>query len=275
MRSESKRATGVKGAAVHRVAWLPDADARDAVVIAHGYAEHSGRYAHVAEALVADGLAVHALDHRGHGRSEGPRVNVEDFRHYLSDLDALVDEVRLRHVGRTFLLGHSLGGLIAASYAAERQGKLDGLVLSGASVKPVRVSPVLNAVARTLARVAPGAPVVKLPLDKISRDPEVVARYQADPLVFDRPMAARQAREAVDAQARLAGRVGSITLPVLIMHGTADGLVSVADSEWFFERVGSADKTLKLYDGLYHEIFNEPEKERVLADLREWLRAHR
>lgn len=275
MRTESTRVPGMKGAAVQRVAWLPEAEAEDAVVIVHGYAEHSGRYGHVAEALVADGLAVHALDHRGHGRSEGPTVNVEDFRFYVSDLDALVDEVKVRHPGRTFLLGHSLGGLIAASYAAEQQRKLAGLVLSGASVKPARVSPVLNAVARTLAVVAPGAPVLKLPLDKISRDPEVVARYKADPLVFDRPLAARQAREAVDAQARLASQAASITIPVLVMHGAADAIVAPGDSQWFYERIGSADKTLRLYDGLYHEILNEPEKEQVLADLRGWLKAHR
>ena len=275
MRIEESRAPGALHVQLQRIAWLPEVDGPDAVVIAHGYAEHSGRYGHVAAALVEDGFAVHALDHRGHGRSEGPLVNVENFQHYIDDLDALVLDVKARHRGATFLLGHSMGGLIAADYATQHQDRLSGLVLSGPAVMRRKVSPMLNLTARVLARIAPGAGVLKLPLDAISRDPEVVSRYQADPLVHDVPMRARQAVQSVDAQGRLEPRMASISIPLLVIQGSDDRIVDPASAAFIHDRVGSTDRTIKIYEGLYHEILNEPERATVLADLRAWLAAHR
>lgn len=275
MRIEEAQLTGGRGVSLHRVAWLPPGEVTDSVVIVHGYGEHSGRYSEVAAALAEDGLAVHALDHRGHGRSEGPLVNVENFQLYIDDLDSLVRLVKARHAGRTFMLGHSLGGLVAASYAADHQDRLDGLILSAPAVMSRPVPPFLNLTARVLARVAPGAPVLKLPLEAISRDPQVVSRYLSDPLVHPLPMRARQAVQSAGAQSRLAPRLASISIPVLVMQGTGDRIVDPGSGPFLHARVGSADRTLKLYEGLYHEILNEPERVAVLADLRAWLAARR
>ena len=275
MRIEESRSAGARGVQLQQITWLPEFEATDAVVIAHGYGEHSGRYSHVAAALVEDGFAVHALDHRGHGRSEGPTVNVEHFQDYVEDLDLVVMAAKVRHPGATFLLGHSMGGLIAADYATQHQARLTGLILSGPAVMRRRVSPTLNLIARVLARIAPATGVLKLPLEAISRDPEVVRRYQADPLVHAVPMRARQAVQSVDAQTRLETRLGSITIPVLVMYGAADRIVDPASAAFVEARIGSSDRTVKRYEGLYHEIFNEPEKEVVLADLRAWLAGHR
>ena len=202
-------------------------------------------------------------------------MNVERFQDYVDDLDVVVVSAKVRHPGATFLLGHSMGGLIAADYATQHQARLTGLVLSGPAVMPRRVSPMLNLVARVLARIAPAIGVLKLPLDAISRDPEVVRSYQADPLVHAVPMRARQAVQSADAQTRLEPMLGSITIPVLAMHGAADRIVDPASTAFLQARVGSADRTVKIYEGLYHEILNEPEQEVVLADLRAWLAEHR
>lgn len=256
--------------------WLPDGDARADIAIIHGYAEHSGRYDHVARFLASRGYAVTAIDLRGHGRSEGERVLVRSFNEYLDDADTLLARVRARSGGTrpVFLLGHSMGGAIAALAVVSRRPRIDGLLLSGAAVSPPRgLMRVLNPVIQFLGRRLPKLGIRTLPADAVSRDLAVVARYDADPLNYRGKVPAGLAAAMLRASDTIDRRTPRIDLPLLVMHGSEDQLVPVDASRRLYERATSADKTLKVYDGLYHEILNEPEQETVLNDIAAWLDA--
>jgi alpha-beta hydrolase superfamily lysophospholipase len=265
---------GVGGLRIFSQAWLPESSPRAVVVIAHGAGEHSGRYAHVAARLVDDGYAVYALDHRGHGHSEGHRAHVDRMDNLVADLDSFVVLASGEHPGvRTFLLGHSLGGAISLRYAIRHQDRLTGLILSGtlaaldAAPAPMRVA------ARVLSVVAPRLPLIAVDPSLVSRDPEVVRAYETDPLVFHGKLSARTVGEIAAAVESFPSGVAAITVPVLILYGSEDGLVPPAGSVMISERIGSSDKTVTAYDGLYHEILNEPEQDRVLDDIVAWLDA--
>jgi acylglycerol lipase len=242
--------------------WAADGPARGNVVIAHGFAEHSGRYAHVAAALTQAGLSVWAADHRGHGHSEGERANIESVEAAVADLDLFVDVVRdAAPDGPLFLVGHSMGGLVATAYAEARQPRLDGLALSGALVYVV---PELVALAE-LEEI----PDLGL-ADAISSDPDVIQASKDDPLVYLGPPPRgflRAAGQVEDVRARL----GELTLPMLVMHGSADLLVSPQAFKDIVAGVSSQDLTARLWPGLWHEIFNEPGRDRVLAVLTAWI----
>jgi lysophospholipase len=266
---------GAAGTQIYSQAWLPDGEPRAALVIAHGFGEHSARYAHVGDKLAAAGYAVYALDHRGHGRSEGKRAMLEQWDHVLDDLGALIAKARERHPDvPVFLLGHSLGGAIALSYAMRHQDQLAGLALSGAVSKMDAAPPPVRVAAKVLSRVAPGVGVYKVDSALVSRDPAVVSAYDADPLVHHGKMPARTAGELAAAVDGFDSGLPSLSLPLLLMHGTGDEIVPAGGTKMVAERAGSADKTLKLYHGLYHEILNEPEQGEVIRDLIEWLNAH-
>ena len=266
---------GAAGGSIFWQKWEP-AKPKAVVVIAHGLAEHSGRYGHVADRLNESGYAVYALDHRGHGRSDGTPGNVERFTFLRGDLDTLLSQARGEHPGLpVFLLGHSYGGLIALEYLVTRGSSgLTGLCLSGAAVDPSVGSPVERAVAPLLSAIAPNLQVVPLDPQAVSRDPLEVKKYVEDPLNYHGKIRARTGAESLAAVKRVVAGLGRVTLPVLVQHGTEDKLVSAAGSKMIAEQIGSHDKTLHLYDGLYHEIFNEPERDRVLGDLVGWLDAH-
>ena len=252
----------------------PAAPPRATVMITHGVNEHAGRYEHVAARLIACGYGVCAPDLRGHGRSEGPRALVRDLGEYLPDLDAAFDWLKAQGpTGPLFLLGHSMGAAVSALYVLRRRPELAGLILSGGPViTPPDLSPLLRRVAPFLAKVTPRLPTQ--PISGISRDPEVVARTKADPLMTQTPIRAASGAALLRAAAEIEAQMGAFGLPLLIMHGGADRIVSPEGSRVLYERAGSIDKTLRIYDGLYHEIFNEPEKEQVLDDLCAWLDAH-
>lgn len=264
---------GAGGLEIHWRAWSPPDPARAVVLIAHGAAEHSGRYEWVAGRLVERGLAVLALDHRGHGRSDGPRAYVDRVEHAVADLDALARLAADREPGvPLFLLGHSMGGMIALAYALDHQEKLAGLVLSA----PLALLPVPAAArlaARTLGTVAPRLPVARIDGSTVSRDPAVVAAYDSDPLNHRRPLPARTVAELLATVATFPDRLPDLRLPLLTVYGTGDRLVDPRASRLVDDRAGSADKTLIAYDGLYHEVLNEPERERVLADVADWIEA--
>ena len=265
---------GAGGVRLYRQAWVPDDETRGVVVLAHGLSEHSGRYQHVAARLVGEGFAVEALDHRGHGRSEGSRafVEVEDV---VADLDRLVDGAATTYQGLPlFLLGHSMGGLIATEYAIRHQQKLTGLILSASLAVLEATSPVTRLTARVISAIAPRLGLVEVDSTLVSRDPEVVRAYDADPLVYRRRLPARTVSELASAIGSLPERARVITVPVLIMYGSGDHLVPPAGSVMLDSVISSQDKTLRVYDGLYHEILNEPEQEEVLDDLVNWLLAH-
>lgn len=257
--------------------WVPE-DPRavsGVVVVAHGAAEHSGRYAHVGERFADAGYATYALDHRGHGRSEGVRANIGRMSEVLADLDQLVRQSARDHDGvPVFLLGHSMGGLIALDYVTDPgfTFPLAGLILSGPAVESEVGSPVQRAAAKVLSAVAPNLGVLALDASAVSKDPAVVAAYDADPLVYRKKLRARTGAEMLDAMSRVKARLSDIAIPVLVMHGTEDRLTAPAGSRAVAEGVGTTDITLKLYEGLYHEIFNEPEQDSVFGDVLTWLK---
>ncbi len=265
--------TGVGELELYRQAWIPDGDVRAVVVIAHGVSEHSGRYRHVAAPLAAEGYAVHALDHRGHGRSEGARAFVERLGNVVADLHALVEATAATYEGLpVFLLGHSMGGLVAAHYALAHQESLSGLILSGPLAALEAASPLSRLAARMLSALTPRMGVLGIDSALISRDPEVVRAYREDPLVFHGKLPARTVSELEQGVSALPRRVHAITVPTLIMYGSADGLCPPAGSIMLHERIGAHDKRMRVFDGLYHEIFNEPEQEQVISELQAWLR---
>ncbi len=267
--------TGASGDQVFWRSWSPTA-VKAVVVLAHGISEHTGRYVHVAERLNEAGYAVFAPDHQGHGRSGGTPGNIGRMAWVRTDLHHVRGLAEAAHPGvPVFVLGHSLGGLIALDYVIDRgQDGLAGLALSGAAVDPSIGSALEKRLAPVLGALVPNAPVVDLGSDGISRDPAVVAAYCADPLVYNGKVRARSGAEALAATGRVTARMGRLSLPVLIMHGTEDTLAAPAGSRLVNDRIGSRDKTLRMYDGLFHEIFNEPEQDQVLDDLADWLDQH-
>lgn len=262
---------GAGGCELFWQSWHGDGPPRALVVIVHGLGEHSDRYDHVARRLVADGCAVYAVDHRGHGRSQGPRALIDDVDAVVADLDALVLAARAAHPGvPAFMLGHSLGGMLAVRYALAHQDHLDGLIVTGALAQ-VDASPALRVVGRVIAAVAPRAPLISIDPELVSRDPAVVQAYRADPLVHHGRVPARTGVTIADTTAALPDAVGALTLPVLIAYGTADGICAPAGSEMLARRIGSPQITVRRYEGLYHEVLNEPEREAVLGDVSAWL----
>jgi acylglycerol lipase len=255
--------------------WTPEeAPPRAAIVLVHGLGEHSGRYGHVVARLVQEGYAVYALDHRGHGRSDGPRAFIEDMDNVVADVDTLVDRVAVTEPGvPVFMVGHSMGGLVALRYALAHQERLAGLVLSSALAQLDAVPKPLQLVGRALSVIAPRAPLIAIDPALTSRDPAVVEAYRSDSLVHHGKVPARTAIQLADAVEGFPSAVAAITVPTLILYGTADGLCPPAGSVMLAERIGAADITVTAYDGLFHEIFNEPERDAVLDDVVGWLGA--
>jgi alpha-beta hydrolase superfamily lysophospholipase len=257
--------------------WLPDGEPVAAVVIVHGIDEHSGRYARLAGDLNRHGYAVYTMDLRGHGRSAGDRVLIRSFDQYLDDVEVLLERVAARQPGKPlFLLGHSMGGAIVALLGILRPPKVRGLVLSGpAVVVGGRVFPVLRHLARLASLLWPTLRVARMGCRYISRDPAVVEAFRNDPLVFHGRFPVRTGAEILRAAKRIHSGMGKLRLPLLILHGTKDFSTDPEGSRLLAAHAGSADKTLRLYPGLYHEVFSEPEREQVVADLLAWLDARK
>jgi len=256
--------------------WVPEGETKAVVVIVHGFAEHSGRYSHVAKRLNENGYAVYTFDLRLHGRSGGAKAFVKSFDDYLADLDVFIARVREREPQKPlFILGHSMGGTITTLYTITRKPDITGLMLSGAALKMGDdISPILISLSGIIGSILPKLPTVKLDSSAISRDAEVIKSYDADPLNYRGGTPARTGAEIVRATRTIQERMEEIDVPLLIMHGTADRLANIEGSKELNERARSADKTLKLYEGLYHEILNEPEKDEVMNDMVEWMNSH-
>jgi len=244
-------------------------------VIAHGVSEHSDRYAHVARRLVAGGYAVAALDHRGHGRSEGKRGVVDRMGKAADDVGTLIG-MEHEQLGekKLFLLGHSMGGAIALDYALQHQDQIDGLVLTAPAAALESASTFELLAGGVLSAVAPSAGVFPVDSGTVSRDPEVVRAYDEDPMVFHGKLPARTVAELAKVIGTFEKRVPELTLPLLVMVGTGDRLVPPAASAMVHAGASSTDKKLIEYEGLYHEILNEPEQDKVMDDLVAWLDAH-
>ena len=270
------RLTGAGGVGLYWQGRLPAGEPRGLLLLCHGLGEHSGRYVTVLDTLVPDGWAVYGLDHRGHGRSRGPRAHVRDYAHFLADYDTFRRTITARHPRlRPFLLGHSMGGQIALAYALDHQDALAGLVLSAPALAAPPVPRALRMAARTLARVRPTLRRAVVDLGGISRDEAVVAAYRADALVHQGHPTLALSVALVDRMALLAARAPELTLPLLLQHGTADAVCDPAGSRALAAAVSSQDRTVRWYEGFWHEIYHEPGRERPLADLREWLAGRR
>ncbi|WP_135451479.1 alpha/beta hydrolase [Mycobacterium sp. DL99] len=267
---------GVGGVRIVYDVWTPDIAPRGVVVLSHGLGEHAGRYHHVAQRFGQAGLVVYALDHRGHGRSGGKRVYLRDMSEYVGDFHMLVGIAAAEYPQLPLLvLGHSMGGAIVFSYGVEYPDEYTAMVLSGPAVAAqAAVSSALAAVAKVLGKIAPGLPVENLDANAVSRDPEVVAAYKADPLVWHGKVPAGIARALMIVGETMPQRASALTAPLLVVHGEKDRLVSADGSRHLVECVGSPDVHLKVYPGLFHEVFNEPEKELVLDDVTTWIETH-
>jgi len=256
--------------------YLPEERPKAVLLILHGLAEHIGRYMNVVDYFVPKNYAVYGFDQRGHGKSKGMRGYVEEFSHYIADVKTFFDMVRSKHPSdRLFIVGHSVGGTIAIVYSLRYQSEFDGLILSGATIKPgSSLSPMKILLARLLSFAMPKLGIEVIDASAISQDQTVVDAYVSDPLVYRGKIRARLGAELINAMQSLPSQMPEIQLPILILSGTADHLSNPEGSKLLYERIHSRDKTLKLYDGFYHEIFNEPGRHEVFTDIENWLEVH-
>ncbi|MCW2658858.1 MAG: lysophospholipase [Mycobacterium sp.] len=274
MTTRAERAfDGLGGVRIVYDVWTPDTAPRAVVVLSHGLGEYARRYDHVAQCFGGAGLVTYALDHRGHGRSGGKRMLVRDISEYTADFDTLVGIATREHPGlKCIVLGHSMGGGIVFAYGVERPDNYDMMVLSAPAVAAQElVSPLMVLAAKVLGVLVPGLPVQELDVDAISRDPAVVAAYNADPLVYHGKVPAGVGRALLEVGETMPQRAPALTAPLLVVHGSDDRLIPVDGSRRLVECVGSADVELKVYPGLYHEVFNEPERDQVLGDVVSWI----
>jgi acylglycerol lipase len=268
---------GVRDAGLYYQGWLPEGEVRAVLLIVHGLAEHSGRYMNLVNRFVPLGYAVYGIDHIGHGRSEGRRLYVERFADYTEPLKTYSDMVRRWQPDRpVFLVGHSLGGLIGAMYLLSHQAELAGAVLSGPAVKaPGNIPAAIIFVGRVLSVLFPRVGLVPpVNAEGVSRDPAVVKAYLDDPLVCRGKITARLGAEILGAMERVGAETNRIHLPLLILQGGADRLVDPSGAQILYEKVASSDKKLIVYEGFFHEVFNEPQHDRVLSDVEQWLAGH-
>ena len=253
--------------------YLPQTEQKAAILLVHGLGEHSGRYQNLIQQLLPLGFAVYTLDHIGHGLSGGHCKFVESFDDFTQTLDIFLQRLEDQYGQQAlFILGHSMGGLIAAKYLLTNQHRFLGAILSAPALKTVdKVSPLLLFIGNFLSKFFPKVGILPINPNKVSRDPEVVSAYMNDPLIHKEKTSARLATELLKTMTLVNARAKQLELPILIIQGTADEIVHPDGATAFFEHIGSSDKTLKQYEGLYHEAFNEPEKEQVITDLKNWL----
>ncbi len=275
VRRTEGRFTAAGGRSLYHRAWLPPEPKR-ALVIVHGFGEHSGRYEDMAAWFSQRGSALHAFDQQGHGLSTGRRGHAGCFDDLLDDVEALLELVAREHPGLSrVLIGHSMGGLVVSALACEREPAIDLLVTSGAALAlSPDLSSVKIALARLLRRFAPRlAMEAGLDEEEISRDPLVVSRYREDPLVHGR-VTSSLAAGMMDAIARTAASAAQVRVPMLLLHGDADRLCLPAGSQCFYAGLPHSEvagSEIRTYPKLKHEIFNEPERETIFEDLLGWI----
>lgn len=269
--AHEERIDSTKGVKIHVRSWSPESKPRAVVVVCHGVNSHGGQYSWVGERFVDSGLVTFALDLRGRGKSDGERFYVEDIADYVSDVAATVKLAKSRHPGvPVFLLGHSAGGVVSSVYVLENQAELAGFICESFAFQVPAPGFALAAI-KGLSHIAPRLPVLKLKNEDFSRDPAAVEALNNDPLTAHEVQPAITVAALVRADERLRQEFPSIALPVLIMHGTNDKATVCRGSEFFYETAGSRDKTLKLYEGHYHDLFNDVGKEGVMADVKAWI----
>jgi acylglycerol lipase len=253
--------------------WRPDDTPCGVVVIVHGFHSHSGYYEWAAEQLVAHRLAVYALDLRGRGRSDGERYFVAKISDYVDDVATFVKLAKSKEPATpVFMLGHSAGGVVSCLYALDHQHEIAGLICESFAFQTPAPDFAL-AVLKGLGRIAPHAHVLHLKNEDFSRDPSAVAAMNTDPLIAHETQPTQTVAELVRADERLKKELSLITLPVLILHGSADKATKPSGSRFFHDAAASRDKTLKIYDGHYHDLLNDLGKEIVMSDINAWIAA--
>jgi acylglycerol lipase len=264
---------GKGGLQIFMRSWRPAGKARAVVAIVHGFNSHSGYYLWVAEQLVASGLTVYALDLRGRGQSDGERFYIDSFSDYQSDVHTMMDAVKSREPGLpVFLLGHSAGGVISSVYALEHQADLAGFICESFAFQ-VPAPDFVLAVIKGVSHLAPHAHVLRLKNEDFSRDPAVVKAMNEDPLIADEVQPTHTVAEMVKADERLKQEFPMMKLPLFILHGTLDKATKPSGSQFFYDQAASKDKTLKLYEGYFHDLLNDLDKEAVMEDVRNWIEA--
>ena len=255
--------------------WEPEGEKKAALFLIHGLGEHSGRYTYLAEQCLDRGIAVYSFDGRGHGKSAEPSPTgyIERLELYLEDIDTLFKKMQ-SYVGELpcFLMGHSMGGGLATHYALFQQPQVQGIILTGPSLLPGDdFSPFLLKLAKVLSRITPKLAASKVNTSAISRNLQVVKRYEEDPLILHKGIPARTGAELIQMIEAIQAHQEKFNLPVLIMHGTQDTLTNIEGSKLLYEKASSIDKTLRLFEGLYHEILNEPERDQVIGEILTWI----
>lgn len=274
MQHETGSFTGLDATPIFTQSWLPDGPPHAQIVLAHGIGEHSGRYAHVAAHVTAHGLALHALDHRGHGLSGGARLWVKAFDDFATDLRTFIDARCAAASVPLFLYGHSMGALIALRTVQHSDAGLAGLILSGTPLKPAGDTPLVRVVLGALERVLPRARLVPgVKLEDLSTDPAVGTAYAADPLVQQGMLPLHISFELLRARSQARAALPGVTLPVLVLHGAQDALTLPDAAHQLSAALGTTDLTVRLYPGLRHEVHNEPAQGTVLDDLTTWVTA--
>jgi acylglycerol lipase len=251
--------------------WEPVGKAEASLVLCHGVNSHGGQYVRAAQAFAERGFAVTALDLRGRGRSEGERFYVDSIDDYVSDLSLAIELARGEHPDLPlYLLGHSAGGVTSVSYALDHQDQLDGLICESFAFRVYAPNFAIKLL-EGASHILPHAHVLRLKMEDFSRDPDWVAQLNADPLTHDEVQPVQTVAAFARAGERFEREFSKITLPVLILHGTADKATRPDGSQEFFDHAGAADKTLNLYEGYYHDLLNDVGRERVMDDVVAWI----
>jgi acylglycerol lipase len=272
--AQEEKIDSTKGVKVFIRSWRPESTPRAVVVICHGVNSHGGQYTWVGEQFASNGYAAYALDLRGRGRSDGERFYVEHVADYVSDVAATIAIAKSRHPGLpVFLLGHSAGGVVSSVYVLENPSELAGFICESFAFQVPAPGFALAAI-KGLSHVAPRLPVLKLKNEDFSRDPKAVEALNNDPLIAHEVQPAITVAALVRADERLHDEFPLMKLPLLIMHGTDDKATVCKGSQFFYDTAGSKDKTLKLYEGHYHDLLNDIGKEQAMNDVLQWIAAH-
>lgn len=260
------------GAQVYHQHWRPHGQARAGLVLIHGFGEHSGRYANLVTALNQRGIAIYSMDNRGHGRTPGKRGFIHSWDELREDVRSLIQLTAVNEPGvPIFLMGHSLGGLIAFEYALHYPGGLRGLILSAPGLSAENLSPLVLKISALLSRIWPSLGIpAGLNSTAISRDPAVVAAYQTDPLIHSLTTP-RLATEGIQAIRYVHRHAPELKLPLLMLHGDADRIVPSHATRSVFNTVTSSDKRYISYPGSYHEPHNDLDWQQVVTDVGDWI----
>lgn len=264
--------TTINGISILLRNWLIDTP-KATILLVHGYGEHSGRYEETASTLNKAGYAVYSYDRRGEGASEGTKGHIQSINNHVNDLIEVRKRIEVR--GKLFIMAHSLGGLVSLTYLLDhRPDDIDGIVLSSPFIKiDDGTAPILQKLAGVIAAILPKLPMIALDVNLISRDPNEVKKYVADPLIFHGKTNAKTGYEMIKAIKHVQSKFSEFDLPFIILHGSEDKLADPQGSKWLHERSISKDKKLTILDGLYHETMREPEKTQFFEGVVTWLEA--